>query len=99
VDDASGVDRRSPQAAWELGLGVGGLLLHLGVGVFPYLASGLLVPMAGLVVLLVVWLAGLAVAVVLWRRSPRWVPVVPLAALGFWWALVSVGEAVWGWAP
>jgi hypothetical protein len=99
MDDTSGVGRRAPRAAWERVVGVAGLLLHLAVGVFPFSASGLLVPMSGLAVLLLGWLCGLGAAVLLVRRSPRWVPVVPLAALGFWWAVVSIGEAVLGWTP
>ena len=99
MDDTDGVGRSAPRTAWERVLAVSGLLLHLGVGVFPFAASGLLVPLPGLVVLLAGWLAGLALVVRLWRRSPRWVPVVPLAALAFWWSVVSIGEAMWGWSP
>ena len=77
-----------------------GVVLHLAVGVFPYAASGLLVPLWAIAVLYGCWLA-LAVLLVRLlrgdRRRPLLAPAVPVAALVVWFAVVTLGEAVFGW--
>jgi len=73
---------------------------HLAVGVFPYAASGLLVPAWGIVVLYALWL-GLAVGLVRLlrgdRRRPMLAPLVPVAAVAVWFAFVSAGEVLFDW--
>ena len=76
------------------------VVLHLLIGVFPFAASGLLVPLWGVVVLGASWLAMAVVLVRLVRgdrRRPLLAPLVPVAALAGWFAFVSFGEAVFGW--
>jgi hypothetical protein len=77
-----------------------GVVLHLAVGVFPYAASGLLVPIWGIVVLYALWL-GLAILLVrLLRgdaRRPLLAPLVPVAAIVIWFAVVSAGEVLFDW--
>ena len=71
--------------------------LHVLVGVFPYLASGLAAPPAGLAVLAVIWIG---LFVVIWRWRPRpaaLVLTVPVAAVALWFAVMSFGDAVLGW--
>ena len=77
-----------------------GVALHLAVGVFPYAASGLLVPIWGIVVLYALWLGLAFVLVRLLRgeaRRPMLAPLVPVAALAVWFAVVTAGEAIFGW--
>ena len=77
-----------------------GVVLHLAIGVFPYAASGLLVPIWGIVVLYALWLALAVVLVRLLRgeqRRPMLAPLVPVAALTVWFAVVTAGEALFDW--
>jgi hypothetical protein len=43
------------------------------------------------------YLGLLAVAVVLTRRRSYAVLAVPVTAAAVWWALISLGDAYWGW--
>ena len=71
--------------------------LHVAVGLFPYLASGLMAPPAGLVVLGVIWI-GLFVVVWRWRPNPPlWLLAVPVAALALWFAVMWLGDTLFGW--
>lgn len=71
--------------------------LHVAVGFFPYGASGLLAPPVGVVVLFALW-AGLLVVLLRWRPARRWLLLaVPVAALAVWFAVVSAGDAWFGW--
>lgn len=85
--------------AWPTGriLGLIGFFLYLVTGVFPYLASGLVAPVLGIAVLYVGWLLGLWLTVSLYRRRSTWALAMPLAALAFWWAVITLGESVFGW--
>lgn len=83
--------RRSRWVAWAALCG------YVAVGFFPYLVSGLVVPPGAVVVLMVAWLLGLGLAVWLSRVRPLLVPAVVVLALVFWFAFVSVGEALFGW--
>ena len=77
-----------------------GVVLHLAVGVFPYAASGLVVPLWGIAVLYGCWLGLAAVLVRLLRgegRRPMLAPVVPLVALAVWFAVVNLGGVLFGW--
>jgi hypothetical protein len=78
-------------AGW-LGLG-----LHVLVGVFPYLASGLIAPGWGYPVLLAIWAALMVVAIMVFRRRPAFVALVPVAAIGVWALMAALGERFWGW--
>ncbi|CAA9393292.1 MAG: hypothetical protein AVDCRST_MAG35-514 [uncultured Quadrisphaera sp.] len=71
-------------------------LLHLLV-LWPYTASGLLAPGWAVAVLLVVWALLGALAVVVHRRHGAVSALVPLLALGVWFAALSLGEAALGW--
>lgn len=77
-------------------LGWVAIALFLGTGLF-YLAAGLLVPVVGLIVLWLIWLAGLVGTIVWARRQPGWSLLAPVIAVGFWFAYVSLGSAVFGW--
>ncbi|MBV1854786.1 hypothetical protein [Catellatospora tritici] len=62
-----------------------------------YAVSGLVTPVWGVVVLMIVWTA-LLVVCVRWMRPHPWrVPAVPVVAIAFWFAFVSAGEAWLGW--
>jgi hypothetical protein len=74
-----------------------GLVLYIGTGVFPYLASGLVAPLWGIVVLYVGWLAGLWLTVSLVRWRSGWALALPAAALAFWWLVIALGESFFGW--
>lgn len=61
------------------------------------IAAGLLAPLWAVVLLHVLW-AGYAV--LLWwtvRRRPLVSPLVPLGSAATWFAVMSLGEAVFGW--
>ncbi|WP_144123911.1 hypothetical protein [Catellatospora sichuanensis] len=64
-----------------------------------YLSSGLVAPLWGLILLMVIWTGLLVVAIRLWRTRPFLVPLVPVAALAVWFAVLSAGEAWLGWTP
>lgn len=85
--------------AWPTGrvLALIGLVLYIGTGVFPYLASGLVAPLWGIVVLYVGWLLGLSSTIWLFRRKSAWALTMPIAALGFWWLVITIGESIFGW--
>jgi hypothetical protein len=74
-----------------------GLVLYLGSGVFPYLASGLVAPLWGIAVLWAGWLVGLWITVLLLRRRSAWALAMPVAALAFWWIIITIGETVFDW--
>lgn len=77
--------------------GISGLALYLLVGVFPYAASGLVAPLWGIVFLYAGWLVGLVVAIRLYRRRSPWTVILAPLALGFWWAVITLGDALLGW--
>lgn len=89
----------SPAASNPLGriLDLFGVVLYLLTGVLPYAASGLVVPMLGILILYIGWGVGLALAIRLLRRRSGFALLMPLAALGYWWLVVSIGEALFGW--
>jgi len=85
--------------SWPTGrvLGLIGLILYVGTGVFPYLASGLVAPLWGIAVLYAGWLVGLWLTVRLFRRASAWALAMPVVAVAFWWVVVTMGESVFGW--
>lgn len=87
----------SAPGRWQRVLGFVGLAAHLLVGVVPYGVSQLVAPPTGIVLLWVLWLVLLVLAVVAVRRRPILTPLVPVAALVLWFAVVSAGDAWLGW--
>jgi len=85
--------------SWPTGrvLGLIGLILYVGTGVFPYLASGLVAPLWGIAVLYAGWLVGLWLTIRLFRRASAWALAMPVVAVAFWWVVVTMGESVFGW--
>jgi hypothetical protein len=74
-----------------------GIALQILVGVFPYGASGLVAPLPGLLFLILVWALMLLVAW-RWRPANPWaVLLVPVVSVGLWFAIISLGEAIFGW--
>lgn len=73
------------------------LAVHLGLGVVPYAASGLIVPAPGYPLLMALWLALGLLGVWLAFRRPRWTWLAPAAAAIAWPAIVTLGERLWGW--
>lgn len=75
-----------------------GIAAYLVIGVFPYLASGLLVPVGAVFVLMVVWAIGLVVVIDTARNTPQWTWLAPIMAMIVWVAFVQAGEALFGWS-
>lgn len=80
----------------EAVLGVIGIVLYAATGLV-YASSGLMVPLPWLIFLWVVWLVGAWVLWLVFRRARGWTILVPLGALAFWWAYLTIGEAALGW--
>lgn len=71
--------------------------LHVAVGIFPFSATGLIAPPWGWAVVFAWWLALFIVA---WRWRPRnsWSAlIIPVVAVVGWFAIISLGEALFGW--
>ena len=66
-------------------------------GFFPYVVSGLLMPITGLIVLMTCWGFGLALTARLALRRPLASLVAIPGVLAFWWAYVTAGSALFGW--
>jgi hypothetical protein len=84
---------------WPTGriLALVALVLYIGTGLFPYLASGLVAPLWGTAVLYVGWLLGLWLTISLFRRRSAWALAMPVAAVGFWWLVITLGESLLDW--
>lgn len=84
---------------WPTGrvLALIGLILYIGTGIFPYLASGLVAPLWGIAVLYAGWLLGLWLTVSLFRRRSAWALAMPVAAIAFWWVVITIGESAFDW--
>lgn len=74
-----------------------GLLLHAVVGVVPYAGSGLLAPTWGVALLWASWVLLLGAWVLLRRRRPWLAAAVPVVALAWWLAVVTIGDLAAGW--
>ena len=85
--------------SWPAGrvLGLIGLILYVVTGVFPYMASGLVAPLWGIAVLYAGWLVGLWLTFRLFRRGSAWALAMQVAAVAFWWVVVTLGESIFGW--
>jgi hypothetical protein len=64
---------------------------------FLYAVSGLLAPWYGVVLLMLIWLVLFVVACRWWTPHPRRTLLVPLVALVVWFAVLMLGEALFGW--
>jgi hypothetical protein len=64
---------------------------------FLYAVSGLLAPWYGVVLLMLIWLVLFVVACRWWTPHPRRTLLVPLVALVVWFAVLLLGEALFGW--
>jgi len=87
-----------PQPRSTIGIVLGwiGLALQLLVG-FPYLFAGLIVPVPYLFGIWLVWAAFALSALWLFRRRPGLDPLVSLAALATWYALLGLGSHFLHW--
>ncbi len=87
-----------PQPGSRIGLVLGwlGLALQLLVG-FPYLVSGLIVPVPYLSGIWLVWVMFALFALWLFRRRPKFVPLMPLTALAAWYGLLGLGSHFLRW--
>jgi uncharacterized membrane protein YGL010W len=65
--------------------------------IFLYLASGLLAPLAGVLFLLAGWVALLVAAIRLRRPRPWLAALTPVVSIGFWAAVLTFGNWVFGW--
>ncbi|HWI03130.1 MAG TPA: hypothetical protein VNT52_04775 [Acidimicrobiales bacterium] len=65
--------------------------------VFLYLASPLVAPLAGVLVLLAGWGLLLVAALRLRRPRPWLAALAPVASIGFWAAVLTFGDWVLGW--
>ena len=75
---------------------VAGIVLHLATG-FLYLASPLVAPLGGVAVLWAGWVALLVLAIRLRAARPWWTLLVPVASIGFWALVLTVGSHLFGW--
>jgi hypothetical protein len=75
----------------------GSLVLHIGIGVFPLSASGLMAPPWALAVIAVGWLVGLAVTWRLGKTRPGLALLVPVLTVAAWFGLMSAGDVWFGW--
>lgn len=73
-----------------------GILLHLVVGAF-YLATGLVAPPLAASAMIAAWLA-FGVLLWHWRRAPIRALLLPFGEAALWFAVVSAGEAWFGWS-
>jgi hypothetical protein len=71
-------------------------VLHLAV-LWPYAASGLLAPGWAVGGLLLLWAVLAVVAVGIHRRWGAVSALVPLLAIGLWFAVLTLGERLLGW--
>lgn len=69
---------------------------QVGLGVFPYSASGLLAPPAGVVAAGLLWLV-LTLTLLPMRRRGLLVLLVPVVTAAAWFALMTVGDFLFGW--
>ncbi len=74
------------------------IVLYLAAGVFPYLASGLMVPFfPWYLLLMLLYGIGLVFVIRFARRKPVLSLVsIPIAIL-FWWLYLTMGEMLLGW--
>jgi len=64
---------------------------------FVYAASGLLAPWYGVVFLMLIWVVLFVLAARWWTPYPKRTLLLPVLALVVWFAVLFLGEAVFGW--
>jgi hypothetical protein len=64
---------------------------------FFYLSSGLVAPLWAVVGLMIIWLTLVVVGIVWFRRHPLRVLLLPVAAVGIWFGVLTLGERLLGW--
>ena len=64
---------------------------------FLYAVSGLLAPWYGVVLLLLVWGVLFVVACRWWTPHPKLMLLLPVVAVGVWFAVLTLGEALFDW--
>lgn len=79
-------------------IGWAGLAAHAAT-FFWYGLSGMVAPTWAAAGLLVLWLALLLAGIWLRRNRPLLTPLVPVAAMALWFAVMAVGGAWLGWTP
>lgn len=83
---------RNATSPWPF-VGMAGMACAL----FLYAFSGLVAPWYAVVALLAAWVALFVVATRWWTPHPRRVPLVAVGAIVLWFAVVTAGDAWWGW--
>ena len=78
------------------GAAIAGITLHVAT-IFLYLASGLVAPLAGVLFLLAGWVLLLVAAIRMRERRPWLAALAPAASIGFWAAVLTFGDWVFGW--
>jgi hypothetical protein len=64
---------------------------------FLYAVSGLLAPWYGVVLLLLVWVGLFVVACRWWTPHPKLMLLLPVVAVAVWFAVLTLGEALFDW--
>jgi hypothetical protein len=64
---------------------------------FIYAVSGLLAPWYGVVVLMVIWVVLFILATRWWTPHPKRTLWLPVLAVAVWFAVLYLGEALFGW--
>ena len=64
---------------------------------FLYAVSGLLAPWYGVALLLAIWAVLFVVACRWWTPHPKRTLVLPLIAVAVWFAVLTIGEALFDW--
>ena len=64
---------------------------------FLYAVSGLLAPWYGVAFLMLLWVLLFVQATRWWTPHPRRTLLIPLVALALWFAVLTLGEALFGW--
>lgn len=96
MTDTTSPDDTSPDTL-DTVLRWAGLVVHIGIGVFPLSASGLLAPPWALAVIAVGWAGALVGAWRVGRTRPRLTPLVPVLTLAAWYGLMTIGDLWLGW--
>jgi hypothetical protein len=79
-------------------LAIIGLVLQ--AALLPFvIASGLVAPLWGVVVITLGWALLLVLALRLWNRAPKLIILIPVVTVIWWLGAVSFGENFLGWTP
>ena len=64
---------------------------------FLYAVSGLVAPWYGVVFLMLLWVLLFVQATRWWTPHPKRTLLIPLVAIALWFAVLTLGEALFGW--